>query len=166
MANSNKALEAVDCHIHSVRYDMAVNRDTVGRLIASSGRLRRCSIAHTSNQCLSRDKDASILSWPTLMSHQKLWIAIFTAMPMTLSQRRYEQTMLEPMADTLIKSLSKEAVDCDIHGVRYDMVLECCLRPPQIGPHLVIYDVVLALIRPEELERDKDASILSLSNIT
>jgi len=25
MANYNGSLEAVDCHIHSVRYDMAVN---------------------------------------------------------------------------------------------------------------------------------------------
>eukprot|EP00984_Skeletonema_dohrnii_P020400 scaffold9921_cov79-Skeletonema_dohrnii-CCMP3373.AAC.1 len=36
---------------------------------ASSGHLRRCSDAHTSNQCLSREKDASILSWPTIMGH-------------------------------------------------------------------------------------------------
>eukprot|EP00985_Skeletonema_marinoi_P022275 scaffold14160_cov105-Skeletonema_marinoi.AAC.2 len=32
--------------------------------MASSGHLRRCSDAGTSNQCLSREKDASILSWP------------------------------------------------------------------------------------------------------
>eukprot|EP00984_Skeletonema_dohrnii_P012838 scaffold5240_cov125-Skeletonema_dohrnii-CCMP3373.AAC.1 len=30
MANFNGSLEAVDCHIHSVRYDMAVNRGTWG----------------------------------------------------------------------------------------------------------------------------------------
>eukprot|EP00984_Skeletonema_dohrnii_P030006 scaffold21078_cov83-Skeletonema_dohrnii-CCMP3373.AAC.1 len=35
----------------------------------SSGHLRRCSDADTSNQCLSRAKDASILSWPTIMGH-------------------------------------------------------------------------------------------------
>eukprot|EP00985_Skeletonema_marinoi_P019383 scaffold11089_cov69-Skeletonema_marinoi.AAC.1 len=34
---------------------------------ASSGHLRRCSDADTTKQCLSRDKDASILSWPTIM---------------------------------------------------------------------------------------------------
>eukprot|EP00984_Skeletonema_dohrnii_P010198 scaffold3974_cov117-Skeletonema_dohrnii-CCMP3373.AAC.3 len=28
-----------------------------------------------SNKCLSRAKDASILSWPTIMGHYKLWIA-------------------------------------------------------------------------------------------
>eukprot|EP00984_Skeletonema_dohrnii_P038473 scaffold41736_cov300-Skeletonema_dohrnii-CCMP3373.AAC.1 len=38
---------------------------------ASSGHLQRCSDAHTSNQCFSREKDASILSWPTIMGHQK-----------------------------------------------------------------------------------------------
>eukprot|EP00984_Skeletonema_dohrnii_P018391 scaffold8580_cov114-Skeletonema_dohrnii-CCMP3373.AAC.1 len=30
MANYDGSLEAVDCHIHSVRYDMAVNRGTCG----------------------------------------------------------------------------------------------------------------------------------------
>eukprot|EP00984_Skeletonema_dohrnii_P020401 scaffold9921_cov79-Skeletonema_dohrnii-CCMP3373.AAC.2 len=46
---------------------------------ASSGHLRRCSYAHASNQCLSREKEASILSWPTIMGHWKQWIATFTA---------------------------------------------------------------------------------------
>ena len=53
------------------------------------------------NKCLSREKDASILSWPTIMGHL-------------------------------------EAVDCHIHSVRYDMVLEsraggrlrCLIRSP------------------------------------
>eukprot|EP00984_Skeletonema_dohrnii_P032191 scaffold25785_cov183-Skeletonema_dohrnii-CCMP3373.AAC.1 len=36
---------------------------------ASSGHLRRCSDADTTNQCLSRGKDLSILSWPTIMGH-------------------------------------------------------------------------------------------------
>eukprot|EP00984_Skeletonema_dohrnii_P007653 scaffold2797_cov133-Skeletonema_dohrnii-CCMP3373.AAC.1 len=36
---------------------------------ASSGHLRRCSDFDTTNQCLSRAKDASILSWPTIMGH-------------------------------------------------------------------------------------------------
>eukprot|EP00984_Skeletonema_dohrnii_P021217 scaffold10531_cov103-Skeletonema_dohrnii-CCMP3373.AAC.1 len=35
----------------------------------SSGHLRRRSDADTTNQCLSRVKDASILSWPTIMAH-------------------------------------------------------------------------------------------------
>eukprot|EP00984_Skeletonema_dohrnii_P024729 scaffold13860_cov106-Skeletonema_dohrnii-CCMP3373.AAC.1 len=32
-------------------------------------RLRGCSDADTTNKYLSRDKDASILSWPTIMGH-------------------------------------------------------------------------------------------------
>eukprot|EP00985_Skeletonema_marinoi_P001317 scaffold529_cov109-Skeletonema_marinoi.AAC.1 len=69
MANYHEALEAVDCYIHSVRYDMAVNREAVGFPDASSCHLRRCSDADTLKQCLSREKDASILSWPTIMRH-------------------------------------------------------------------------------------------------
>ena len=62
------------------------------------------------------------------------------------------------MADTHTKSLSSgnvsfytivtnyngplQAVDCSIHSVRYDMVLECCSRPSQIGPHQVTYEAV------------------------
>eukprot|EP00984_Skeletonema_dohrnii_P017082 scaffold7700_cov140-Skeletonema_dohrnii-CCMP3373.AAC.5 len=113
MANYNGSLEAVDCHIHSVRYvmvlesraggrlrclirspttlqrrrynqtmlepcvryDMVLESRTSGRLRclirspASSGHLRRCSDADTIKQCLSRGKDASIPSWPTIMGH-------------------------------------------------------------------------------------------------
>eukprot|EP00984_Skeletonema_dohrnii_P006766 scaffold2415_cov98-Skeletonema_dohrnii-CCMP3373.AAC.1 len=79
MANYNGSLQAVDCDIHGVRYDMAVNRGAVGQLRCPSGHLRRCSEADMSNKCLSRAKDGSILSWPTIMGHYKLWIATFTA---------------------------------------------------------------------------------------
>eukprot|EP00984_Skeletonema_dohrnii_P010197 scaffold3974_cov117-Skeletonema_dohrnii-CCMP3373.AAC.2 len=72
MANYNGSLQAVDCVIHGVRYDTAQED-------ASSGHLRRCNDANMSNKCLSRAKDASILSWPTIMGHYKLWIASFTA---------------------------------------------------------------------------------------
>eukprot|EP00985_Skeletonema_marinoi_P024505 scaffold17077_cov174-Skeletonema_marinoi.AAC.4 len=77
--NYNGSLEAVDCHIHSVRYDMAVNRGTCGVSLTTSGHLRHCGDVNTSNKCLSRVKEASILSWPTIMGHQKLLIVIFTA---------------------------------------------------------------------------------------
>eukprot|EP00985_Skeletonema_marinoi_P012356 scaffold5945_cov84-Skeletonema_marinoi.AAC.1 len=69
MPNYNGPLKAVDCHIHSVRYDMAVNREAGGISDASSGHLRRCSDADTTKQCLSNDKDASIPSCPTIMNH-------------------------------------------------------------------------------------------------
>eukprot|EP00985_Skeletonema_marinoi_P000194 scaffold58_cov79-Skeletonema_marinoi.AAC.12 len=32
MANYHGSLEAADCHIHSMRYDMSVNRGAGGRL--------------------------------------------------------------------------------------------------------------------------------------
>eukprot|EP00985_Skeletonema_marinoi_P030684 scaffold33340_cov58-Skeletonema_marinoi.AAC.1 len=69
MTNYNGSLEAVERHIHSVRYDMAVNRDWAAVSDASSGHLRRCSDADTSIQCLSREKNASLPSWPTIMGH-------------------------------------------------------------------------------------------------
>ena len=69
MANYNGSLEAVDCHVFSVRYDMAVKRELAASQVPSSGHLRCCSDADTSNKCLSREKDASILSWPTVMGH-------------------------------------------------------------------------------------------------
>eukprot|EP00985_Skeletonema_marinoi_P001215 scaffold489_cov105-Skeletonema_marinoi.AAC.4 len=57
-----------------VRYDKAVNRGrgAGGRPkfgLIRSPTVRRRSDNDTSNKCLSRDKDASILSWPTIMGH-------------------------------------------------------------------------------------------------
>eukprot|EP00985_Skeletonema_marinoi_P023420 scaffold15629_cov234-Skeletonema_marinoi.AAC.1 len=67
MANCNVSLEAVDCQ-HEIRYGARVALAAVPNW-ASSGHLRRCSDADTTNKCLSRVKDASILSWPTVMCH-------------------------------------------------------------------------------------------------
>eukprot|EP00985_Skeletonema_marinoi_P024507 scaffold17078_cov90-Skeletonema_marinoi.AAC.2 len=67
MANSYGSLEAVDWHIHSVRYDMVLESSAGVVADASLGHLRRCSDAHTANNSMSHDEDASILSWPTLM---------------------------------------------------------------------------------------------------
>eukprot|EP00985_Skeletonema_marinoi_P028124 scaffold24084_cov92-Skeletonema_marinoi.AAC.1 len=39
--------------------------------MTSSGHLRRCSDADATKQRLSRVKDASILSWPTIMEEPK-----------------------------------------------------------------------------------------------
>eukprot|EP00984_Skeletonema_dohrnii_P026376 scaffold15719_cov74-Skeletonema_dohrnii-CCMP3373.AAC.1 len=71
MANFNGSLKAVDCLIHSVRYDMFIDKCWRPTQMASSGHLRRCSDADTPNKCLSRAKDDSIQSWPTLMD--KCW---------------------------------------------------------------------------------------------
>eukprot|EP00984_Skeletonema_dohrnii_P006198 scaffold2226_cov93-Skeletonema_dohrnii-CCMP3373.AAC.1 len=79
MSNYIGSLEAVDCHIHSVRYDMVLASELAADSDVSSGHLRRCRDADTSIQCLSCAKDASILSRPTILGHWKLWIAMFTA---------------------------------------------------------------------------------------
>eukprot|EP00984_Skeletonema_dohrnii_P012582 scaffold5119_cov153-Skeletonema_dohrnii-CCMP3373.AAC.18 len=69
MANYNGSLQAVDCRIHAVRYDVVLECMPADISGASSGHLRRCSDADTTKECLSREKDASILSWPTIMGH-------------------------------------------------------------------------------------------------
>eukprot|EP00984_Skeletonema_dohrnii_P007927 scaffold2922_cov91-Skeletonema_dohrnii-CCMP3373.AAC.1 len=69
MTNQHGSLEAVQRNIHSMIYDMVLRVLLEAVSDASSGHLRRCSDADTTNQCLSREKDASILSWPTNMGH-------------------------------------------------------------------------------------------------
>eukprot|EP00985_Skeletonema_marinoi_P027339 scaffold22302_cov95-Skeletonema_marinoi.AAC.1 len=69
-----------------------------------------------------------------------------------IRSRRYGQLILEQRQRcfyTIITDYngSLEAVDCHIHSVRYDMVLESCWRPSRIGPHQVTYDVVATPIR-------------------
>eukprot|EP00984_Skeletonema_dohrnii_P013080 scaffold5387_cov75-Skeletonema_dohrnii-CCMP3373.AAC.1 len=128
-ANYQGSLEAVDCHFHSVRYDMIANRVTFGVSDwASSGHLRRCSDADTPNQCLSRVKDASILSRLTIMED-------ISASQITSSGhlRRCSD------ADTPNQCLSRREIQ---FGARV------ALQPSQIGPHQVTYDVVATPIRP------------------
>eukprot|EP00985_Skeletonema_marinoi_P028422 scaffold24820_cov150-Skeletonema_marinoi.AAC.1 len=67
MANYNGSLEAVDCHIHNVRYDMVLECEPAVLSDVSSGHLRRGSDADTTKKGLSRTKDVSLLSWPTIM---------------------------------------------------------------------------------------------------
>eukprot|EP00985_Skeletonema_marinoi_P000192 scaffold58_cov79-Skeletonema_marinoi.AAC.10 len=72
MANYHGSLEAVDCHIQSVRYDIVLESSALAAVSdASSGHhtIRRCSDADTNKKSLSLDTDASILSWPTIMGH-------------------------------------------------------------------------------------------------
>eukprot|EP00984_Skeletonema_dohrnii_P027030 scaffold16454_cov80-Skeletonema_dohrnii-CCMP3373.AAC.1 len=69
MANYNGPLQAVDCHTRSVRYDMVLESRAGGHLRCLIRSPRRCSDADTTKQCLSRDEDASISSWPTIMGH-------------------------------------------------------------------------------------------------
>eukprot|EP00984_Skeletonema_dohrnii_P018945 scaffold8982_cov96-Skeletonema_dohrnii-CCMP3373.AAC.3 len=69
MANYNGSLEAVDCDIHSVRYDMVLEISAGIAEVGLIRYLRRCGDADMTKHSLSRAKDASILSWPTLMGH-------------------------------------------------------------------------------------------------
>ena len=66
MANFNGSLEAVDCDIHSVRYDVVLERSAGAAeappKMASSGHLRRCVDTDMTIHNLSHAKDASILS--------------------------------------------------------------------------------------------------------
>eukprot|EP00985_Skeletonema_marinoi_P020065 scaffold11756_cov104-Skeletonema_marinoi.AAC.1 len=58
MANYNGPLEAVDCHIHSVRYDIWPSTEELAAISdASSGHLRHCSDADTTKESLIRAKD-------------------------------------------------------------------------------------------------------------
>eukprot|EP00984_Skeletonema_dohrnii_P033057 scaffold28489_cov168-Skeletonema_dohrnii-CCMP3373.AAC.1 len=61
---------------HQVTYDVVAtpirptNRVMLAAVLdASSGHLRRCSDADEVNMSLSRDNDASMPSWPTMMGH-------------------------------------------------------------------------------------------------
>eukprot|EP00984_Skeletonema_dohrnii_P025099 scaffold14219_cov159-Skeletonema_dohrnii-CCMP3373.AAC.1 len=69
MANQHGPQDAVDCHIYSVRYVMLLSVMAAIPNWASSGHLRRCSDADTTNKYLSRDKLASLLPWPSIMGH-------------------------------------------------------------------------------------------------
>ena len=67
MANYDGSLEAVDCHIHSVRYDMVLESCWRPLRLPHQVTYDVVATADTTNKCLSRAKDASILSWPTIM---------------------------------------------------------------------------------------------------
>eukprot|EP00985_Skeletonema_marinoi_P011566 scaffold5500_cov207-Skeletonema_marinoi.AAC.1 len=62
-----KLLIAIPYSQREIRYER--KRELAASQLASSGHLRRCSDADTDNKYLSREKDASILSWPTIMGH-------------------------------------------------------------------------------------------------
>ena len=67
--------------------------------------------------------------------------------PTTLKHGRYTYKELEQWHIsyyTIVTNLNGllQAVDCDIHSDRYDIVLESCCLSTQIGPHQVTYDAV------------------------
>eukprot|EP00984_Skeletonema_dohrnii_P027480 scaffold17026_cov72-Skeletonema_dohrnii-CCMP3373.AAC.1 len=79
MANYNGSLQADDCRIHSVRFDRVLESRAGGRLRCLIRSPRGCSDADTTNKCLSRVKDAFVLSRTTIMGHYKQMIVIFTS---------------------------------------------------------------------------------------
>eukprot|EP00984_Skeletonema_dohrnii_P031114 scaffold23202_cov83-Skeletonema_dohrnii-CCMP3373.AAC.4 len=62
ITNVNGSLEAVDCHIHSARYDMVQECAGGHPNWTSSGHLRRCSMADTQINNLSSEINPSVLS--------------------------------------------------------------------------------------------------------
>ena len=54
MANYYGSLEAVHCHIHSVRYDMVLEQLAAVQNWASSGHLRHCSDADTTKRVVKQ----------------------------------------------------------------------------------------------------------------
>eukprot|EP00985_Skeletonema_marinoi_P026739 scaffold20989_cov124-Skeletonema_marinoi.AAC.1 len=97
LTNVNGSLEAVDCDIHSARYDM-------------------------------------VLEYCTPPSQLELDLI---RSPTTLQPGRYADKELEQWHIsfyTIVTNVngSLEAVDCDIHSVRYDMVLEYCTPPSKL----------------------------------
>ena len=69
--NHNGPLEAVDCDIHSVRYDMVLRVARGHQNWASSGHLRRCSMADAHTKSLSCGIEGIVTK---RMSPWKQWI--------------------------------------------------------------------------------------------
>ena len=149
MANYNESLEAVDCHIHSVRYDMAFDW---GACSVSDGLIRSPTMLQW-----RRYVQQILELWKrcvyTIMAdyHESLeavdchihsvmydmavdWGACSVSAglirsPTMLQWRRYVQQILEPWKRcvyTIITNYngSLEAVDCHIHSVMYDMAVD------------------------------------------
>ena len=68
VTNHNGSLEAVDCDIHSVRYDMGRSSPCGHPNWASSGHLRRCSMADSDIiKFLSFQEDFAVFGWLVLL---------------------------------------------------------------------------------------------------
>eukprot|EP00984_Skeletonema_dohrnii_P032651 scaffold27119_cov99-Skeletonema_dohrnii-CCMP3373.AAC.1 len=91
MADYHGSLEAVDCHVHSVRYDMVLESSAVGRL--------RCLIR--SPRILYRRRYDQQMHEPVrydmvLESSAVGRLRCLIRSPTTLYRRRYDQQMNEP----------------------------------------------------------------------
>eukprot|EP00984_Skeletonema_dohrnii_P011747 scaffold4714_cov130-Skeletonema_dohrnii-CCMP3373.AAC.3 len=72
--NGNPSFGEVRAHVRVPVAPAAVSDGLI-----RSPMVRRYSDADTTNKCFSRVKDASILSWPTIMGYLKQLIVVFTA---------------------------------------------------------------------------------------
>eukprot|EP00984_Skeletonema_dohrnii_P013817 scaffold5772_cov96-Skeletonema_dohrnii-CCMP3373.AAC.1 len=155
--------EAVDRDIHSVRYDVVLQNRAGGHprcLIRSPTTLQRrrydqqmlepCKrcfytiMAHSNGSPEAVERDIHSVRYDMVLeSRAGGHLRCLIRSPSTLQRRRYDQQMLEPCKRCFytIKPNSNgslEAVDRDIHSVRYDMVLEsragghlrCLIRSP------------------------------------
>eukprot|EP00985_Skeletonema_marinoi_P010304 scaffold4846_cov152-Skeletonema_marinoi.AAC.14 len=183
MASYDKSSEAIDCHIHSVRYDMVLESRACGRLrwphqvtyavvakpIRSPTTLQRRRYDQKElepcKRCFytimaSYDKSSEAIDCHihsvrynmVLESRACGRLRYLIRSPTTLQRRRYDQKELEPCKRcfyTIMASYDKssEAIDCHIHSVRYNMVLESRACGRLRWPHQVSYDVVATSIR-------------------
>eukprot|EP00985_Skeletonema_marinoi_P010301 scaffold4846_cov152-Skeletonema_marinoi.AAC.11 len=112
MASYDKSSEAIDCHIHSVRYDMVRQSNACGRLRSQMPYQVTYDVAATPIR--SKELEPCKRCFYTIMAS-------------------YDK--------------SSEAIDCHIHSVRYDMVLESRACGRLRWPYQVTYDVVATSIR-------------------
>eukprot|EP00984_Skeletonema_dohrnii_P030893 scaffold22769_cov98-Skeletonema_dohrnii-CCMP3373.AAC.1 len=97
--------------------------------MASSGHLRRCSDADTTQKSLNRAKDDSVVSWPTIMESSAgagghlRWPHQVTNDDVATPIRPKTLEPCERCLYTITANYNGllEAVDCHIHS-RYDMV--------------------------------------------
>eukprot|EP00985_Skeletonema_marinoi_P024506 scaffold17078_cov90-Skeletonema_marinoi.AAC.1 len=84
VTNVNGSLEAVDCYIHSARYDMVLESPTTlqhGRYTDKELEQRHISFyTIVTNVNGSLEAVDCYIHSPNTMGHWKLWIAIFTAL--------------------------------------------------------------------------------------
>eukprot|EP00985_Skeletonema_marinoi_P009551 scaffold4450_cov207-Skeletonema_marinoi.AAC.2 len=131
--NHNGLLQAVDCDIHSDRYDMVAG----------------CSCLSTQIQIGPHQVTYDAVAWPihrVAACHCQLKLDLIRS-PTTLLHGRYTYKELEQWQISYYTIVtnhngSLQAVDCDIHSDRYDMVAGCSRLSTQIGLHQVTYDAV------------------------
>eukprot|EP00984_Skeletonema_dohrnii_P022189 scaffold11309_cov126-Skeletonema_dohrnii-CCMP3373.AAC.9 len=81
------------------------------------------------------------------MGRYKLLITTFTALDTIWDASLHLAAIRLGPQQVTYDARPLQTVDCDIHSVGHDMVLECCSRPSRLGPHQVTYAAVAWLMR-------------------